>query len=442
MAGRVAIVLQGKVFTSFDTFSYAYRNDPAWDRGALVSFTGQAPRPWGVPLFFAMFSDDGSRAVGQWALGTLAWALLALSVAMFLRHRSARIAAMAAIVLLGLTRSVASWDFAILSESLSISLGVATLALFLWWLRTRALWPLVTMVVVAVWWMFTRLDMFVLAAPLGVALVWFVWRQRASGQPSSGRWRAAGAAAGVLVLLLAAGWSYAIGPKSVQTQVRWTADPTLSHERGLMMYRLRLSVFSDPQVLAAFQSELGMPGCAAVDQMVRTRQDWAIEEFARAVDTCPELRTWTDAHLTDLWSRYATTMPALFARQVMGSTGDSLTGAAYADVPALVPVPVEKMLFSKRFPLPITIAMLGLSLFLALFAGSRRLQPQLMMTGIAMAATALASVVLTVIVSSGEVWRFGIQETIAVRIAIIILLASALDSWLTSRHSAAPGKPS
>ena len=47
--GRAAIVLQGKVFTSFDTFSYAYRDDPAWDRGALVSFTGHAPRPWGSP---------------------------------------------------------------------------------------------------------------------------------------------------------------------------------------------------------------------------------------------------------------------------------------------------------------------------------------------------------------------------------------------------------
>ncbi len=423
VAGRVAIVLQGKVFTSFDSFSYAYRGDPAWDRGALVSFVGHAPRPWGVPLFYVLFPDDPSRAVGQCAVGTLAWALLAWAVGAFMRQRIARPAAIAAILLLGLTRTVSSWDFTILSESLSISLGVATLALLLWWLRTRAWWALDATIAVAVWWMFTRPEIFVMAAPIGVVLLWSAWRRRQA-------WPVVAA----LVLAFAAGWSYfVVGPNSVQTQVRWSFDPSLSHERGLLMYRLRISVFGEPETRAAFERELGMPRCEAAERVVRTVPGWAIEDFARAVDSCPELRVWTDTHLDDLWSRYATTMPGPFIAHIGRLTAESLSGAAYAETPALIPVPIEKILFSKRWVMPLTLGGLAVSMMVAFAAGARRRHPQLLITGIALAATALVSAALTVAVSAGEVWRFGLQETIAIRIAIIILLAAAWDSWLTSR---------
>lgn len=425
--GRLAIVLQGKVFTSFDTFSYAYRDDPAWDRGALVSFVGHAPRPWGAPLFFVLFTDDQSRAVGQWAVGTLAWAFLAFAVYRLLRHRVARWAALAAILLLGLSRTVSSWDFTILSESLSISLGVAALALFLWWMRTRAIWALAMMIAICVWWMYTRVDIFIMAAPIGAALLWFGWRHsRTRGGQA--------ALAGALILAISAGLSYlVVGPNSLQTHKKWSFAPEMSHERGLLMYRLRISVFADPKVKAAFQRELHMPECGAVDQVVERGGGWAIEQFDAAVRQCPEMQAWAVENESGLWTRYATTMPGLFARQIGELTSASLRGAAYADTPALLTVPIEKLVFYKRHALPLSLAALALSLLLALACGARRAHPRLLLTGIAVAATALVSSVLTVIVSSGEVWRFGIQEAIAVRIAVVILLAIALDSWLTPK---------
>jgi hypothetical protein len=424
LIGRLAIVIQGKVFTSFDTFSYAYRDDPAWDRGALVSFTGHAPRPWGSPLFFVLFPDDQSRAVGQWAVGTIAWALLAWTLYCLLRQPLAQILATAAILLIGLMRPVASWDFAILSESLSISLGVLTLAFFLWWLRNRAWWTLTAMVVVAVWWMYTRVDIFVLVLPLAAALLVLAWR--------SPRVRRSALAGGV-VLVVAAGFSYlVVGPTSLQTHKAWSFTPGLSHETGLAMYRLRISVFPDPEVKTFFSTELGMPPCDGADA-IAAGPEWDVEGFTNAAMACPELRDWVQRHQQSMWGDYATKAPGRFIRQIGQLTSDSLTGAAYASTPAVIPAAAEKLAFPRKYTLPATLALLAVAFALALISGARRDHLALLLTAAVITATSLASAVLTVVVSSGEVWRFGIQETIALRIAIAILLAIALDAVILAR---------
>jgi hypothetical protein len=427
--GRIAIVLQGKVFTSFDTFSYAYRDDPAWDRGALVSFTGHAPRPWGSPLFFVLFGDDQSRAVGQWAVGTIAWALLAWALYCLLRQPLAKLLAVGAILLIGLLRPVASWDFAILSESLSISLGVLTLAFFLWWLRNKAWWTLTTMVVVATWWMYTRVDIFVLVLPLAAALFVFAWR--------SPRVRYSALAGGGVLVLVAAFSYLVVGPTSLQTHKAWSFTPELSHETGLAMYRLRISVFPDPEVKTFFSTELGMPQCDGADQ-VAAGPEWDVEGFTEAVMACPQLRDWVQQHQQTMWSDYATKAPALFAGQIGQLTASSLTGAAYASTPAVIPAVAEKLAFPRKYTLLATLAVLAVALTLALASGARRDHLTLLLTATVIAATSLASAALTVVVSSGEVWRFGIQETIALRIAIIILLATAADTWLANRQPRAP----
>jgi hypothetical protein len=427
LAARVVILLGGKVYTSYDSFSYAYRNDPRWDRGALVSFTGHAPRSWGVPLFFVMFGDDHSRAVGQWVISTIAWAMLALALSAYFRQPVRPFVA-AAILLIGLLRPVSSWDFAILSESLSISLGVIALAAFLFWLRRNSIVWLVVMLVAGVWWTFTRSDMFPMVLPFAAAFAFLAWRRRREPdtrmQPI----------AGMLVLLIAAGWAYAITPATFQTFQRWSFAPQLGQERGMLMYRLRISVFPDPEVKSFFQHEFGMPACAGADR-VAAEPEWAVDDFAAAVDKCPEMKAWADTNAHGMWKRYATKNPTLFARQVEQSTSDALSGAAYADTPQVLPGIVERAAFPRSHALVITLGLTALSLALALAAGAWRRQRRLVLIALAVAATALASAVLTVVVSSGEVWRFGIQEAIAFRIAIVMLLACAAEG-LADRLSA------
>src|SRR5512144_946477 len=99
LAARIVILFNSVLFTSFDSASYAARpGAPA----SLVSFLGHAPRLWGVPLFYALFSTDTGRAYGQWAVGTIAWAGLAAVVFSLLRHPLARFAGAAVVLLIGL----------------------------------------------------------------------------------------------------------------------------------------------------------------------------------------------------------------------------------------------------------------------------------------------------------------------------------------------------
>jgi hypothetical protein len=139
-------------------------------------------------------------------------------------------------------------------------------------------------------------------------------------------------------------------------------------------------------------------------------------------------------HQQSLWGDYATGAPAQFIGHIGQLTSDSLAGAAYAPTPAVVPAVVDKLAFPRKQSLLVTLAGLAVALALAFVSGARRTHLTLMLTATTIAAVSLASVVLTVVVSSGEVWRFGIQETIAIRIAIVMLLAIALDAWLSRRQ--------
>nr|WP_173077142.1 hypothetical protein [Phytohabitans rumicis] len=270
LAARVVICVRGKVFTSYDSVSY--RGD------GLVSLTGNAPRMWGVPLFYAIFPNDQARAIAQWTVGTVAWALLAWALWTWLRTLAARCVAVTGVLLLGLLPQVANWDFAILSESLSISLAVVTLALLLRWGRTRSVWFLAGATATAVWWTFTRPDIRVLTVFLIVALV-VVGRRR----------RAALAAAGVLAAAVI--WGTAIIPAVDRTYTGWSATPEVRHEEGLLLFRLRLHVLPDPEVKAIFQREFGMPSCAGMEE-IAAGPSWETARFAVAYAQCPEIKAW------------------------------------------------------------------------------------------------------------------------------------------------------
>src|SRR5262245_51853249 len=70
VALRIVVVTGGEVFTSYDTASYAVREDSHLNRGPLISLIGHAPRLWGVPTFYALLPTDAVRAIAQWAVAT------------------------------------------------------------------------------------------------------------------------------------------------------------------------------------------------------------------------------------------------------------------------------------------------------------------------------------------------------------------------------------
>ncbi|BCB81648.1 hypothetical protein GCM10022251_16040 [Phytohabitans flavus] len=426
VAARVFICVRGNVFTSFDTFSYAHRGDPAFDRGALLSLTGHAPRLWGVPLFYAIFPSDGARAVGQWAVGTVAWALLAWALWSCLRTLVARVVAGPAVLVVALLPQVANWDFAILSESLSISLGVLTLALMLLWARTASVWYLAGATAAAVWWTFTRTDIRVFVVFLVLALAVAAWRRPA-------RRRHALVAAGTLVL--ATIWCTAITPVVDRTYTGWSATPEVRHEEGLMLFRLRLHVLPDAEVKAIFQREFGMPSCPGMEE-IAAGPAWETAKFAAAYEQCPEFKSWGERNAADVWQRYAQAEPGVFARQTREVVRLSVAGSDYAKTERVVPAVVEKVVFPPR---SLVLKVLGGALLLmaaALVFVVRR-RPDLALTGAVVAVASGVSLLAGIWFGAGEYWRFGIQEAIGLRLAVLIAVVAVVDALLVARRDRA-----
>jgi hypothetical protein len=440
---RVVLVLGGQVFTSFDSAAYAYRDDPARNHGPLLSFLGHAPRPWGLPLFYAMVGSDHARAVGQWAVGTVAWALFAWELSRHLRTRTARAIGVAGVLGLACLNTVASWDFAILSESMSISLGVVVLALALRWARTGSNVALGLMTAFGVWWTFIRPDIRIFTTVLIAILLWLAWRAfRARDAAESRRSpRAILIAAGVLALGMV--WYSAITPAMNEAFKPYDGDAVagnpLSMDEELFVYRLRVDVSTNPQMWDAYKTKLGMPTCPAIEAFT-TQSQWQSQAWQQAYLNCPPLVGWVHQHQDPLfWTDIAKADPALAAKVFTQTVSSSLGGDAYAKMPRVVPSPLERAVFpSQQYGLPVALVGFAVVLTLFLVAGGRRRHPRLSAASLVLGGAALLSTVATVLVHSGEYRRFGIQETISTRIVLVVLLVAAVDAWLTRGALAPP----
>ncbi|HET8680885.1 MAG TPA: hypothetical protein VFM54_03270 [Micromonosporaceae bacterium] len=421
LAGRAYIAARGQVFTSYDTFTYAYRGDPGVDRGPLLSFTGHSPRLWGVPLLYAVLPTDGLRALAQWAIGTLAWAALAWAVWPALRTLPARALGAGGVLLLGLMPAVTSWDFAILSESLSISLAMLALALLLRWAATGSRPALVGLTGTAVWWTFTRPEVRLPVAALALVLL---------GYAAADRRRRRAAASAVAVLAAALAWATVVTPVHSDTFQRWSATGLTLDEQGLV-YRLRLVVLPDPQMKAAYQSTLGMPGCPGAEQ-VAAGPEWAIPRFADEYRRCPELRAWGQAEGVGSGFRFALAEPRQYARYVRGVAPRSLAGTAYARTPGVVPAGLERAVFPPRERVArFVLGGLAVAGLAALAAGAWR-RRLLLLVAAGVAVVAAGGLFAELMYTAGEYGRFGIQEAVLLRLAALLLAAVAVDA-LTER---------
>ena len=462
LVGRVVLIVGGQVFTSYDAITYAPR--PGQPDDGLLSFTGQAPRPWGLPLFYALFGSDGARTVAQWAVATVAWACFAWELGRHLRSHAARYATVAVVLGLALLHPVASWDLAILTESLSLSLGVLVLGLLLRWLRTGSVLSIGGMTAVAIWWTFLRPDIRVFTAVLMGVLVlvagralWRVRRTRppagagaprpaadnrtarpAEGTAVTPRRTVAAAVASCLILGLGIVWYAAITPAMEQAMTRYDADaivPPLPQDEHRIVYRLRVDVSTNPELWHAYTTKIGMPTCPELEAFTSDTLNWRGREWAEAYRRCPALVDWVQERRGQYF--YADLMRAdfaLFAKTFLRQLSLSLGGEAYADVPHVVPAAVEKLVFpSQRYGLPLALLGFAVTAGLAWWAGALRSHRGLVWFAAGVFTTALLSATATIVLVTGELQRFGVQETIATRVAMLILLGCALDAWLSRR---------
>jgi hypothetical protein len=428
LVARVAIWFRATVFTSPDTPSYALRGDSTLDKGPLVSLTGHAPRLWGTSLFYAVFPNDTARTLAQWTLSTLAWLLLAWAVWGCLRAFSVRVLAAAGVLTVGLLPQVTNWDFAILSESLSISLGVLTLALLLWWLATGSRPALVALTLAAGWWTFVRPEIRLMVALVAAVLVSRAWRDGGQRRP---------AAIAAAVLLIAMAWVTLITPAMSRTYAErsWNG---LSIEESTLVYRLRFQVMAEPAVMAVFKDKLGMPDCAEAER-IAAGGAWEISRFIISYQACPDLVRWGERNATNSGYRFAVVAPDLYAWQTVGLLPTGLEGKIDAQGTRILPTIVERAAFPRRsLLLPLLLGGVAVAMAAGFALGAHRRRPLLVGTAVVLTAGSLASLVVGFMYAAGDYPRFGIQEAIGVRLGLLLLAAAVVDTLLERVRLAAP----
>jgi hypothetical protein len=408
-------------FRSYDSAGYAPRGSDLKPSGTL-SLIGDAPRPWGVPLLYAFADGDRGRVVLQWGVATIAWAALAVALWLALRGLVARAVAAGGVLGLALIGPTYIWDYAILSESLSISLGIATMAALLIWVRTRWWLALAATVGAAVWWLFTRQDLLPLVGVLTVVLALAAWRLRDQR-------RRAAVAAGILVVAMA--WMLAIIPSVDARFALWSA--TGETQTGeTFLYRLHALVLRDPVLREAYVQDLGMPTCPAAERASVPGQRFVIQDFTAAYYSCPDLVKWGERNKLSSY-RLVVADPGAYLRTLDTSLPRALGGGpftSYAKPIKLLPLSVQRTVYP---PSDRQFATLGIALAVVLAAvvgtAAYRRRTLLVVAAAGLVVCSVGSILFGLMHSAGEFARFGIQEAVFIRVAVIVLAAAAIDAF-------------
>lgn len=91
----------------------------------VLDFTGvHTTRGWTLPLLYWIVRPNVARVAAQFLIATTAWITVAATFKKRIHHLRVQQLAVAGCFLVGVSSTVVGWDLALLSESLSISLGV------------------------------------------------------------------------------------------------------------------------------------------------------------------------------------------------------------------------------------------------------------------------------------------------------------------------------
>jgi hypothetical protein len=426
VAGRLVGWFREPVFPVPDSPSYRGESG-GLTLSDVLSFTGHSPRMWGTPLFYAVFPDDGARAFGQWAVSTAVWVLLAVVLCSQLRSKITRAAAGTAVLALGLLPQITNWDLAIMSESLSISLGVCVLALLVWFFGGGGQAVLVALTATAFWWTFIRPEIRLMVGFIVLLLVAHAFVR------SARRWPVLAAAA---TLVIAVGWATAITPAMDRTYAA-RASNGLSLTEATFVYRLRHQVMPNPEIMAVYQNDLGMPDCPAAQQIAR-RRAWLTSQFFDAYLACPDLVAWGRQNAGSSGYRFVLAAPGVYARQTLRVLPSSVSGDVTRGS-AVLPEPVERVAFpARRVVLVVLVGAFLAALALAVAAQAFRRRKVLAYASLCVAVACVAAALAELMYSAGDYVRFGIQEAVFSRLAIIFMMAAAIDA-LIERRRGTPG---
>ncbi len=428
---RLVVVLS--VRRTFGDFpdSSTYRQAATGPVYSYLSFAGNAMRPFTVPLLYTAMPNDGARVAAQVVISVAGWLTLAGVVASVLRSFPVRVAGFVVVLLFGSTYLVTTWDLAIASESLTISLGVLAVAAWLRFGTRPTAWSSAAVVVTTTLWMFTRAQAFPLV--LLLALCAAAWSIRGEGR------RRKLVVAGLLTLVAVWGFS------SVKNQEHFYAA---RDGQGVGIFsetfalNLRFRILPDAAATAWFR-EQGMPDPTGLEGHRRAtlaEDDWAgWPAFFDRYRANAELTTWVDDHGQATLTRYVLQHPAKIARQFGGDLPDVLVpdraSVAYVDSPAVLgPLDAVFTPYAGQgvpgVPVAVlVVACLAMAIVVAARAPRRRAVSWSIITLAAgLLVISVAGIFLGWLGSPVEFARHALPFTLFVPIALALVLLALVDA--------------
>jgi hypothetical protein len=306
---------------------------------SLTSLGGRSVRPWGVTAWMALWPSDEAIVLAQTALAVLVWSALALTVATGVRRPAARRLVVTVLLVLACTAQVASWDLAILSESVSISTGILTLAAAVRFARAPGWSRAVPFLLAALWFTMTRPNVFPVLLMWAVALlvVGLIRRQVLVGA----------VVAGLLVAISAYGYAY-----NLRADPAWEASTQFGVSRTVVAYAYPISQNGPvaEAVIAALRRS-DAPSCM-IPATPRTVSDHGTTRWVQnTVRSCPGMQAWANAHWNHWWTSWLLNHPGEASRIVRVELPNSLNTPVLTSMTAAVPAQVGSLFFGSP-PLP------------------------------------------------------------------------------------------
>jgi hypothetical protein len=315
--------------------------------------------------------------------------------------------------------AVTTWDFAILSESLAVSLAVLALAAWLRFAHGPTVRNTVAAVLATTLWTFTRPEV----VPLVMVLVAFLL---ASAVERQARVLKLGAAIGLVGTIV---WA-----TTVVANVEVTSRGRHEHV-GLFSQNfvgdLQLRIVSDPDTLQWFEDQ-GMP------PPVVGRPSPDDGGFQHVLDTYAadtELRDWVEANGQRTLVLYSVTHPTSWPLDFLENLPTLIVAprdqSYYADVPSVLPSPVEHVLSPTATSSWAGVPWIGFAVaavITAFLPRRRRLDRTTVAVGLATAIGGVVAFYLSWMVTQVEPQRHAVPFGTLVEVGLVLVTLACIDA--------------
>jgi hypothetical protein len=407
---------------------------------SLTSLGGRSVRPWGVTAWLALWPSDEAIVLAQTALSIVAWVVLALTVTATVRRPFVRRGLALLLFLVGCSAQVASWQLAILSESVSISTGVLALALLIRLVRRPSAGRAVAFSALALWFTMTRPNVFPVLLAWAVALLIYGRRGR--------QLRLGGVVAATLVACSLYSYVY-----NVRSDPAWRASPVFGVSRMTVAYGYPISANGPvaPAVLRDLRKS-DAPPCMIPVSPSDVSDHGTTAWVQRTARSCPGMDAWATAHWSSWWSSWLVHHPADTWTIVRTELPNSLSPPVWTGIAAAVPMSVSSAFFgssalpqsaipTRTFTTQPLLGWLAVAAGLAWLARRRRrataagVEPVLVASIVGALASAVSSGLL-IQTAPFEVGQESAGVTVVLTASCLVLVGLLLDELLVARREA------